>query len=200
MTAQSLIAFNLILVAALFSPGAAFLLSVKTSVSAGRAAGVATGFGLASAAACWTSSAFLGLGAVFALFPWAFGVIKTVGALYLLWIAYQTWRNARTPLKDTVTPKGRAFLSGLLVNFGNPKSMLFAAALIVVVFPKGLGPMDIAFVVANHFVLEVAFYTGCALLLSSAPARTAYLRAKPILDRIAALALGGFGFKLLTGK
>ena len=87
-----------------------------------------------------------------------------------------------------------------MVNLGNPKSMLFAGAIIVVIFPKGLEPTQIALIVANHFVLEVLFYTACALLLSSGPARARYLAAKPVLDRIAAVALGGFGLKLLTGK
>ena len=200
MTAQSLIAFNLILMAALASPGAAFLMSVKTSVSAGRAAGIATGLGLSLAAVCWTAAAFLGLEAVFKVFPWAFNAIKIAGALYLIWIAIQTWRNARKPLPDVSVPRGRAFLSGLLVNFGNPKSMLFAAALLVVVFPQGLTTPNMALILANHFTLEVLFYTTCAVTLSSAPARAGYLRAKPIFDRIAALALGGFGLKLLTGK
>ncbi|MCR8828082.1 LysE family translocator [Pseudosulfitobacter koreensis] len=200
MTPESLLAFNAILIAALLSPGAAFLVSVRMSVSAGRAAGIATGFGLATMAALWTTAALLGLGGIFALFPWAYTTLKIGGAFYLIWIAIQTWRHARDTLGDVSVPRGRAFLAGFLVNLGNPKSMLFAAALIVVVFPSALSPAHIALIVANHFVLEMLFYTACALLLSSGPARARYLAAKPVLDRIAALALGGFGLKLLTGK
>ncbi len=200
ITAESLIAFNLVLLAALLSPGAAFLFAVKTSVSAGRGPGIATGLGLAAAAAYWTLAALLGLESLFALFPWAYTALKVAGALYLIWIAIQTWRHARAPLSDAPTPHGRAFVSGLLVNLGNPKSMLFAAAVILVVFPQGLSAANIALIVANHFVLEVMFYSACALLLSGGPARASYLRAKPVLDRIAAIALGGFGLKLLTGR
>ncbi|WP_028956201.1 LysE family translocator [Sulfitobacter sp. 20_GPM-1509m] len=200
MAPESLLAFNTILIAALLSPGAAFLTSVRMSVSAGRAAGIATGFGLATMAALWTLAALMGLEGLFALFPWAYTTLKIAGALYLIWIAIQTWRHARDPLGDVSVPRGRAFLAGFLVNLGNPKSMLFAGAIIVVVFPKGLEPAQIALIVANHFALEVMFYTACALLLSSGPARARYLAAKPLLDRIAAVALGGFGLKLLTGK
>lgn len=200
MAPESLLAFNTILIAALLSPGAAFLTSVRMSVSAGRAAGIATGFGLATMAALWTVAALMGLEGLFALVPWAYTTLKVAGALYLIWIAIQTWRHARDPLGDISVPRGRAFLAGFLVNLGNPKSMLFAGAIIVVIFPKGLDAAHIALIVANHFVLEVLFYTACALLLSSGPARARYLAAKPVLDRIAAVALGGFGLKLLTGK
>ena len=91
-------------------------------------------------------------------------------------------------------------VAGLLRNFGNPKSMLFAAAVIVVVFPQGLGAIDIAIIVANHLVLELAFYAVFAILLSSPPARRAYIGLKPLLDRIAATLLGALGLRLILEK
>ncbi|WP_300031013.1 LysE family transporter [uncultured Roseobacter sp.] len=200
MSPESLIAFNLVLVAAIASPGAALLCFIRTTVSAGRAAGIATGAGLGLAASMWTLAALLGLESVFRVFPWTYTTLKTAGALYLLWIAVQTWRHARRPVAERAAPRGRAFISGLLVNAGNPKSMLFAAAVILVVFPQGLAAQDIALIVANHLVLEIAFYTVCALLLSSGPARRGYLSAKPILDRIAATLLGALGLRLLLER
>ena len=200
MSWESLIAFNLVLMAAIASPGAALLYFIKTCVGAGRIAGIATGAGLGLMAALWTLAALLGLESLFALFPWAYTALKICGAAYLMWIAVQTWRHATTPISDAPTPKGRAFLSGLLVNAGNPKSVLFAAAVIVVVFPQGLAPGEIALIVVNHFVLEVAFYTGFAVLLSSEPARRGYLNAKPLLDRVAATLLGALGLRLFLER
>lgn len=200
MTIDSLIAFNLVLLAALASPGAALLYAIKTTVAAGRAAGLATGIGLGFMAACWTLAALLGLEGLFRLFPWTYTILKVGGALYLIWIAIQTWRHARDPVGETERATGRAFLSGLLINAGNPKSMLFAAAVIVVVFPQGLAARDIAVIVVNHFVLEVLFYGLIALFLSSPPARRGYMSAKPILDRIAATLLGALGIRLLTER
>ncbi len=200
MSWESLIAFNLVLAAAIASPGAAFLMALRTSLASGRAAGIATGFGLATMAATWTLAALLGLETVFALFPWAYSALKILGAAYLIWLAVQTWRHARDPLPDAPTPQGRAFLAGLLVNLGNPKSVLFAAAVIVVVFPQGLAPLQIALIAANHFVLEVLFYSSFATLLTTQTARNAYLSFKPVLDRIAATLLGALGLRLLLEK
>lgn len=200
MSVESVIAFNLVLAAAIASPGAALLYFIKTCVSAGRRTGIAVGIGLGTAAALWTLAALLGLETLFALFPWAYTVLKGAGALYLMWIAIQTWRAAHDPLPEADRPAGRAFVSGLLVNAGNPKSMLFAAAVIVVVFPQGLAGVDIALIVANHLLLEIAFYSICAVALSSAPARRRYLGAKPLLDRIAATILGALGLRLLLER
>ena len=200
MSWESLLAFNLVLMAAIASPGAALLFAIRTSVSSGRAAGIATGLGLASMAATWTLAALLGLESVFALFPWAYVVLKIGGAAYLMYLAVMTWRGANAPLGEAARPRGRAFLDGVLVNLGNPKSVLFAAAVIVVVFPQGLAAADIALIVANHWILEVIFYTVFATALSSARARTGYLRAKPVLDRIAATLLGALGLRLLLER
>ena len=127
--------------------------------------------------------------------------LKLGGAAYLLWIAWRTWRSARAPLAEAAArPRGRAFLDGVLINLGNPKSVLFAASVLVVIFPKGLSAAEIALITANHLLVEWLFYTGFAILLSGAPARRAYLGAKPWIDRAAALVLGALGLKLLTER
>jgi threonine/homoserine/homoserine lactone efflux protein len=200
MSWESLLAFNLVLMAAIASPGAALLYFIKTCVSAGKAAGIATGIGLGLMAASWTLAALLGLESLFQLFPWAYGTLKAAGAVYLFWIACRTWAHARDGLASAPTPNGRAFVAGVLVNAGNPKSMLFAAAVIVVIFPQGLYAAEIALIAANHFLLEIVFYTLFALFLSSGPARRGYLQAKPLLDRIAATLLGALGLRLLLER
>ena len=200
LTLADLVAFNAVLIAAIMAPGAALLYFIKTTVASGRAAGMATGLGLGTMAALWTLAALLGLETVFTLFPWAYTALKIGGALYLIWIAVQTWRQARDPLGDSPTPHGKAILSGLLLNMGNPKSMLFAAAVIVVVFPQGLGAIDIAVIVLNHWLLELAFYAIFATLLGPPRARRGYLGLKPVFDRIAATLLGALGIRLILER
>ncbi|MEH6522103.1 LysE family translocator [Sulfitobacter sp.] len=200
MTFEHLIAFNAVLIISILSPGAAFLMAVRSSVSNGRRAGIATGLGLGVMACLWTLAALLGMDALFALFPWAFAALKIGGAVYLIYLAIKTWRSAAAPLNDAPKAQGRAFIDGFLVNLGNPKSVLFAAAVLVVVFPPNLTGAEIAFVTLNHLVLEILFYTVCAFILTAPAARSRFLRAKPIIDRAAAILLGGLGLKLLLQR
>lgn len=192
-----LIAFNLVLLASMASPGPALLLAVRTTLVKGPRAGIATGAGLGLIAACWTGAGLLGLKIAFDLFPWAYATIKTVGAFYLLWLAIGMWRDARNPLPEAPLKQGRAFRTGVLVNLGNPKSVLFASAVLAVIFPPDLPLAAKGLIVLNHLGVELIVYTGFALLLSTAPARRAYLSAKTILDRIAAAVLGALGIRLL---
>lgn len=200
MELAHLIAFNLTLLAAILSPGPAMLYFIRTTLASGRMAGLYTVWGLGMMAATWTALAFLGLDAIFAVFPWAFIALKTIGALYLIWIAYQTWAHARAPMGDAPTPPMRAFLGGVLVNMSNPKSVLFAGAVIMVIFPQGMAFADKAIVVLNHLVIELIVGSALVLAFSTKHVSAGYLRAKPILDRIAASVLGFLGLKLLLSR
>lgn len=200
MELAHIIAFNVTLLAAIASPGPAMLYFIRQTLAGGRRTGLFTVWGLGVMAATWTALALMGLDAVFALFPWAFVAMKTAGALYLLWIAFQTWKHAAEPVGQAPTPDARAFLGGILVNLSNPKSVLFAAAVILVIFPQGLGWAEKAFIVANHLVIELLVGSLLVVLFSTRQVSTGYLRAKPYLDRIAAGVLGLLGLRLLLGK
>ena len=200
MSIEHLLAFNVALLAAIASPGPALLVALRTTLSAGRRAGVAIGCGLGLMAALWTAMALLGLEAVFELFPWAYTAAKVGGALYLLYIAYGMWRGARAAVETTAQPAANALRQGFLINLLNPKSVLFAAAVLVVVFPPGLSAIEIGVVVLNHLVVELCFYTGLAFVMSTPAISRRYLQAKLYIDRTASVVLGALGVRLLTDR
>lgn len=200
MDLTHLIAFNIALLAAIASPGPAFLVAVKTAVTSGRHAGIAVGLGLGLMAALWTGAALFGLEVVFVGFPWAYTAVKTIGALYLLWIAYGMWTSARQPLNADVKPARHAFRQGILINLMNPKSVLFAAAVLVVIFPPNMTLGDNLLVIANHLFVEWVVYTAIAVGMSTEAVSRRYLRAKLWLDRGAAAVLGALGIRLLLGR
>lgn len=200
MEIEYIIGFNLALLAAIVSPGPAFLYFLRMTLSNGRATGIATGCGLAVMASTWTLMALLGLDGLFRLFPWAYTVFKIVGALYLLYVAWGIWRRASVPIVETTYPQRRAFLGGVLVNLANPKAVLFSAAVLVAVFPPDLALMQKALIMGNHFIVEVIAYSGFAIMLSTRTVAGQYLRTKTVFDRIAAAMLGGLGVRLILDR
>ncbi|WP_120502221.1 LysE family translocator [Roseovarius sp. EL26] len=200
MTIEHLLAFNFALFAAIASPGPALLVAIKTTLASGRKAGIAIGCGLATVAALWTLTALLGLDVIFDLFPWAYVTVKTAGAIYLLYIAYTMWFNARKDVEPSQKPKRHAFKQGMMINILNPKAVLFSAAVLVVIFPRDLSFPESMLVVANHLAVEVLFYAALAFGMSTKAVSYGYLRAKIYIDRIAAGVLGLLGLKLLTDQ
>ncbi len=201
MELAHVIAFNLTLLAAIASPGPSLLFLTRSSMAHGRRAGLAAAAGLAIMAALWTLAALLGLEGLFTLFPWAYGLLKGLGAAYLLYIAWTTWRGAGAPLTEVNAPSGRRlFLQGVLINLGNPKSVMFAAAVLLVIFPPDMSAFEKTFIFVNHLAVELIVQSLLAVLLSTGPVRQGYLDLKPVFDRIAAVILGALGLRLLFGR
>ena len=199
LTAAQLAFFNAALFFAVAAPGPAFLVCVQTSLTAGRRAGMTTGLGLAVVAGLWTLAALAGLDAVFSAFPFVYTGMRVGGAVLILAIAVQVWRNARVPTEPVVPiSRRRAFLRGALLNLGNPKSILFSAGVLLVIFPPGLSMAEMALITANHMALEAAVYATLAHLLAVDVVRARYLAAKPTLSRVMAVVLGGLGLRLLV--
>ncbi|MDE2662508.1 MAG: LysE family transporter [Gemmatimonadota bacterium] len=193
MTPGQLLAFNVALLFAIASPGPALLVAVQTTLRSGRAAGIAVGAGLGAMAATWTLLAAGGLGLIFERLPWLYGSMRTAGALYLFYLAYRMWTNAAKPPQARSAPNRQAFLRGVLINLSNPKSVLFAAAVIVAVFPAGLSPANGLVIVANHLLVEIVFYTTLAFCMSTQAVAARYMRARLYLDRASASILGALG-------
>ena len=200
MSIEDLVAFNIALVIAIVSPGPALLVAIQTTLSAGRKAGIATGFGLGLMAATWTMLALFGLEAIFRLVPWAYTTTKVIGMIYLLYIAWGMWAGAREKVVPTSMSARNSFVRGVLVNALNPKSVLFAGAVLVVIFPKNMTISESATIVFNHLVIEYLFYGVLAFCMGSRIARDAYLGAKILIDRAASLILGALGLRLLIGE
>ena len=200
MTLGQFLAFNLALLVAIASPGPALLMAVRTTLSGGRRAGIGVGAGLGLMAAIWTLMALLGLGIVFELFPAVYVAARIAGASYLLYLAYRIWRDASAPVEARGEPARHAFRQGFLINLLNPKSVFFAAAVLVAVFPAGIGTVESLVIVVNHFLVEVAFYSALALCLSTDVVARRYMHAKGYIDRFAAAVLGALGLRLLSSR
>jgi threonine/homoserine/homoserine lactone efflux protein len=201
MTWELVLAFNIALLVAIASPGPSMLMLIRTSLVHGRTAGIRVGLGLGTMAAVWTAMALFGLDGVFKLFPWVYTTAKAAGAAYLLYLAWKTWRSADHRLERAHSAQtGRLFLEGMLVNLANPKSVLFAAAVLVVIFPPNLNLAEKAFIIGNHLMVEMLCQTAIALVMSTPAISRQYLAAKRYLDRTAAIVLGALGLRLLLQK
>ncbi|WP_419937019.1 LysE family translocator [Candidatus Palauibacter sp.] len=193
MTPGQLIAFNVALLFAIASPGPALLMAVQATLRSGRAAGIAVGAGLGLMAAAWTLLAAAGLGLVFQALPWLYASMRATGALYLFYLAYRMWTSAAKPPRVRSAPNRDAFLQGLLINLSNPKSVLFAAAVIAAVFPAGLSLANGLVIAANHLLVEILFYATLASCMSAPTVADRYVEARAYIDRILALILGALG-------
>ncbi len=113
-------------------PGPGVFAVMAASMSLGFRKGVFMVVGIICADFIFIVLSVAGLSALAQAMGGFFVVVKYLGGLYLLWLAYSLWRSSNTlELPDnsnTASEKSSAlasFFTGLLTTLGNPKAILF---------------------------------------------------------------------------
>jgi amino acid exporter len=184
------------------SPGPNLLIVLRASLSQGRSAGVAAGFGVALADGIYAALGLLGMAAVINQSSALFAAVKVCGGMYLLWVAWRLLSNHALASFDvaaanTVQTHLRSFLQGLVTGLTNPQTILFFASIFAVTlgvdtpaWAKLLSWLGIVSAsVIWRVVLSVAF--------SHSRVRAAYRRSQRALECFAGVILAGFGAKLM---
>ncbi|WP_291994895.1 homoserine/homoserine lactone efflux protein [Candidatus Accumulibacter sp. ACC003] len=115
------------------TPGPGAVTSMSASVQYGYRLALRAIVGLQAALLIQLAIVAAGLGALLATSPFAFDLLKSAGAAYLIWLGIQKWRAPVTGIDQQTALPGRPeglFVQGLLVNLSNPKAILFIAALV----------------------------------------------------------------------
>jgi threonine/homoserine/homoserine lactone efflux protein len=127
--ATVMVQFAIATVVLTITPGPDMTLFVGRALSQGKAAGFACAFGAMTGIVFHTALVALGLSALIVASPQAFFVLKIVGALYLIWLAFQAIRHgsAFSPEVTGKAPRSlaRNWATGLGINLLNPKIILF---------------------------------------------------------------------------
>jgi threonine/homoserine/homoserine lactone efflux protein len=171
------------------SPGPSLAVVVRTSISSGVAAALATAWAHAAGVGCYALLTVLGISALLAAAPMLLTLIKVCGALYLLFIARGLLRSSSSNTETVRAPRAsilRAARDGFAIAFLNPKLALFMLALFSQFLRPEYGAGEYAVLVATATLIDGLWYSLVAMLLAGGP----WLR---ILRTRAALIDRGFG-------
>lgn len=142
--------------------------------------------------------AALGLSVLATRYAAAFGVLKIVGGLYLVYLGVQTWRAAKD-VEGILAPRperhgGRSFLAGLSVTLGNPKVVVFYVAFLPAFMDLGaLGAVDLVLAGAVVSAMLFVVLAGYAYMAARARALFKSRRAVKTLHRGAGALMVGAG-------
>ncbi|SEO95429.1 LysE family translocator [Propionispora vibrioides] len=203
--------FILTALAAAILPGADFALVTKNTLAAGRSGGQLSACGVASGLLVHTMAAVLGLSAIIAQSVTLFEWIKYIGAAYLCYMGWMTFRHAGESAELTAADGGENagaavklssyFWQGALTNVLNPKASIFYLTLLPQFVTPGENAQFYLFVLGLTAVLIVLLWF---LFVASA---FGYIRAwfaKPLFrinfQRCVGFMLFSFGVKLALSK
>ncbi len=201
-----LLAYSAFLLA-IASPGPNILAVIGTSMSVGRTSGMSLASGVAAGSFTWALLTVFGLSALLAAYASALILIKLFGGVYLLWLAYKSFRSSMSA--HDVEPQelsgGRRapfgyFKRGYIVMMTNPKAALAWIAIISLGLQNGAPLWVGAAIVLGTSTLSLVIHLLYAIAFSTPVMVRAYSKARRSIQ----CALGGFfafaGLRLLTSR
>jgi threonine/homoserine/homoserine lactone efflux protein len=144
------------------TPGPNMAYLAVLGASRGRLAGFSAVAGVALGLALLGIAAGLGGGSLLLNNRLAYESLRWTGALYLCWLAFDSWHDARRPIETTAISQSRFvhFRRGVITNLLNPKAALF----FITVLPEFIeGPAP----VARETAILISVYVGVATLVHS---------------------------------
>jgi len=154
----------------------------------------------------WASCAILGVGIVFAAFPWIALAVKIAGAAYLIWFGGRLIVNARAGGDDAPVPgRGRgslalAFRAGVVTNIGNPKAMAFFAAVFSAAAPQHVTVPTFLCMLAVVAVVASVWYGFVAIVFATPRVAAQYRRGKAWIDRVCGAVIVSLGVRQLLTR
>ncbi|NRS49984.1 LysE family translocator [Brevibacillus sp. HB2.2] len=130
----TLIAFLFVSLGMVCSPGPNMIYLISRTISQGRRAGVISLLGVILGFVIYMIATMLGLSALFITVPFVYESVKWVGAVYLLWLAWNAVKPGATsilkPDSLSIEPPKKLFLMGLMTNLLNPKIAILYVSLL----------------------------------------------------------------------
>ena len=160
----SLLAFLLISVAVIVTPGPDTALTVRNTLLRGRATGFGTALGVAAGQLIWVlGDAAPALVAVLLASEPVFNALRLLGAAYLVWLGIQTLWAACRPERASFLDRPEiprqapsmlaGFRQGLFSDLSNPKMAAFFASVLPQFAPEGQGMLSSLVLLGLVFVV-----------------------------------------------
>lgn len=150
----------------------------------------------------WASCSILGVGIVFATFPWIALAVKVTGAAYLIWFGGRlVWKAGSSSAAVTPLTRGswlQSFRSGVTTNIANPKSMAFYAAVFAAAAPKHVSAPTFLAMLGTVALVASVWYGLVSVVFATPSVAVRYRRSKAWIDRVCGSIIVGLGIRQLV--
>ncbi|PYC16951.1 LysE family translocator [Pseudomonas mosselii] len=184
---SNLLAFSLISLGMVLTPGPNMIYLISRSICQGRGAGLISLAGVALGFVFYMLCAALGITALVMAVPFAYDALRIGGALYLLYLAWQALRpGGRSPFQVRDLPADsprRLFMMGFLTNLLNPKIAVMYLSLMPQFIEPGHGSVLAQSLVLGSTQIAISV-TVNALIAVMAGSIAVFLAGRPVWQQV----------------
>lgn len=187
MEITTLVSFLGVAILLTLMPGPDIIFVIAQSISQTKKAGIATAFGLCTGLIVHISAAALGVSALIYKSSFAFNLVKYAGAIYLLYMAWQAFREKDSSFAIEGNERLdylALYKKGILMNILNPKVSLFFLALLPQFVKQSAGHVSLQMIVLGIFFLVQALLIFTIVSIFSEKLRHLLMNSERIGKRI----------------
>ena len=167
MEIKSLIILSFVCAMGAISPGPSLAVVIRNTISGGRFQGVMTGVGHGIGLGIYAFIAVMGLSSILLSNENIFIILQWVGALLLIWIAFNMIKSTPSQSSETYNNSGRrGFFEGFMIAFFNPKILVFFVAIFAQFINDKIGNFDRMVIAVLAGVIDTIWYVSVALVLA----------------------------------
>ncbi len=209
VSADGLLGFALASFILIAIPGPSVLFVVGRALAHGRATALATVAGNAVGVYVVAACVALGVGALGERSAVVFHLVKTAGALYLVWLGIQAIRHRRD--SSAVAAGGhvphsrwRAARQGFVVGVANPKAFIIFAAVLPQFVDASGGPVPVQMLLLSCVAFVIALASDSVWAITASSVRSWFegsARRSEMVAGVGGLSMVGLGVSIaVTGR
>lgn len=186
---------------ALILPGPDFVAVVRSSMGHGTTAGLLTTAGVSAGLGFYATLSLLGLSAILVEYQWLAWAVRVCGGCYLAWLGFRLVfaKPQRMQVETgTETPRGNAFVFGLLVTLTNPKAIVLFTSVFATAVTDTMPGWVMLTMIGLVTASSIVWYSVVSLFMSSAPVVRRFENARHWIERAAGVCFIGIGGRILA--
>jgi threonine/homoserine/homoserine lactone efflux protein len=187
------------------APGPDNIYVLTQGITKSKKAAIVATLGLCSGLIIHTTAAAFGISMIFRTSEIAFDIVKFLGAVYLLYLAYQAFKYRNEPLsmQNSSNELKKLYLKGFFMNVLNPKVAIFFLAFLpqFVNIKNGNVPLQMIVLGVIFMILTIIVFSTIGIAGNILSSR---LLKKPsfvkFMNILTSFVLGGLSLKLILSS
>ncbi|RLB65147.1 MAG: LysE family translocator [Deltaproteobacteria bacterium] len=191
------------------TPGVDTMLIIRNTARGGWRDGAVSSLGICSGLFVHAAISAVGISVILLQAAWAFSALKLIGAGYLIWLGFISWRkiirqetfqvaNGETGTADKFLVK-RSLREGFLSNILNPKTAVFYMAFL----PQFINPAQSAlvqslFLAGLHFIIAMIWQCSLALMVKQFKGWLQRPRVSQVFDGVTGTVMIALGLRVAS--
>jgi threonine/homoserine/homoserine lactone efflux protein len=203
-TTESFITFFTASILLGLAPGPDNIFVLTQSALRGKGAGIAVMFGLCTGLIGHSCAVAFGVAVIFQTSALAFSILKYIGAAYLLYLAWLSFRATAEQIGENGNgqlSRWKLYRRGIIMNITNPKVSIFFLAFLPQFAEPARGPLWAQLLILGGlFIVATILVFGSIALLAGSLGQwlNKSPRTQTVMNKIAGTVFVGLALKLAT--